>query len=204
MHPKVYQEFERICRDRNAGGAVLEIGAVPSDESLLCMKYLQTVTEKIGINLDGPYCYKDIEILKVNANAMDCFDDNRFDTVLCNSVLEHDKFFWKTISEIKRVTKSNGLVVIGAPGYTLYSMEKKVKKAKSKVKSIPALKKFVLPWYLSWILTGTITLRVHNHPGDYYRFSPQAFKEVFFEGMKDVHIATILLPPRIIGSGIIP
>ncbi|MFC1856616.1 methyltransferase domain-containing protein [Thermodesulfobacteriota bacterium] len=204
MHPKVYQEFERICRDRNGGGAVLEIGAMPSDESLLCMESLQNVTEKIGINLDGPYCYKDFEILKVNANAMDCFKDNSFDTVLCNSVLEHDKFFWKTISEIKRVTKSKGLVVIGTPGYTLYRIEKQVKKTKSKVKSVPALKKVVLPWYLSWILTGTLTLRVHNHPGDYYRFSPQAFKEVFFEGMKDVHIATILLPPRIIGSGIIP
>jgi hypothetical protein len=45
---------------------------------------------------------------------------------------------------------------------------------------------------------------MHYYPGDYYRFSPQAFKEVFFEGMDAVEIRIILSPPRIIGWGIKP
>jgi hypothetical protein len=49
--------------------------------------------------------------------------------------------------------------------------------------------------------TATITFQIHDAPGDYYRFSPQAFKEVFFEGMNDVEVRSIMLPPRIIGVG---
>ncbi len=35
-------------------------------------------------------------------------------------------------------------------------------------------------------------------------FSPQVFETVFFDGMKEVQICTEMLPPRIIGSGIMP
>jgi hypothetical protein len=93
MHPRVFQEFERICSERQAGGSVLEVGAVPSEESLLCMKSLKGAHKKIGINLDGPYTYKDFEILKVNANDMSCFGDNLFGTVVTNATLGHDRFF---------------------------------------------------------------------------------------------------------------
>ena len=54
---------------------------------------------------------------------------------------------------------------------------------------------------LEHLFASTLTLHVHNYPGDYYRFSPQAFREVFFEGMQDVEIFPLLTPPRIIGSG---
>src|SRR5712692_8128073 len=118
MHPRTYEEFERICSSRKAGGRVLEIGAVPASNSLLCMNSIRNATEKIGINLDGPHAYRDFTILNGNSNQMQCFDDGRFDVVLCNAVLEHDKFFWKTLAEMRRVTKPGGLVVIGTPGYT--------------------------------------------------------------------------------------
>ena len=51
MRPRIYREFERICRRRKAGGAVLEIGAVPSDESLLNMECLENAPKKVGVNL---------------------------------------------------------------------------------------------------------------------------------------------------------
>src|SRR5882757_9510429 len=113
MHPLMYQEYERICTERPIRGSVLEVGAVPSDLSLLGMKSLQHASSKIGIDLDGPHEYRDFKIVKGNANSMDCFQDNQFDAVLCNAVLEHDKYFWKTLQEIKRVTKPGGLIVIG-------------------------------------------------------------------------------------------
>lgn len=199
MHPFVFAEFERICSARKAGEKILEIGAIPSDFSLLNMKSLQQAKEKIGINLDGPYTYKDFHIVQGNANSMTCFEDNKFDTVLCNATLEHDKFFWKTIAEIKRVTQKGGLVVISVPGFMEYSMEKYINYFLSKFRRLPLLGRG-----MESICESTITFKVHDHPGDYYRFSDQTLKEVFFEGMKEVKIKSIMRPPRIIGHGIKP
>jgi len=44
-------------------------------------------------------------------------------------------------------------------------------------------------------------LRIHNWSGDYYRFSPQAYKDVIFDGMKVVEVYSIMVPPRISGIG---
>lgn len=198
MHPRVYQEFERICSGRSIGGSILEVGAIPSSMSLLCMKSLGNAAEKIGINLDGPYEFRDFKILKGNANSMRCFEDNKFDVVLCNAMLEHDKYFWKTIGEIKRVAKPGGLIVIGSPGYAYFKAER----IKSIIYRIPLIRNLSANQYLNMFFTSTITFQIHDAPGDYYRFSPEAFKEVFFEDMNDVEIRSIMLPPRIIGAGI--
>lgn len=198
MHPKVYNAFERICAERAVRGSVLEVGAVPNDTSLLTMKSLTEVREKIGINLDGPHRYHDFSIVQGDANNMTCFEDGRFDAVLCNAVLEHDKFFWKTVAEMKRVTRSGGLMVIGAVGYTAFPIEKYLHFFIEKIaRVVPPVK----GWFFN---NATVTFRVHNFPGDYYRFSSQAFAEVFFEGMHDVRITSLMVPPRIIGSGIKP
>lgn len=178
-----------------AGGRVLEVGATPDDSSLLNMNCLRGAKSKVGINLDGPSKYGDFEILKGNANAMTCFEDESFETVLCNATLEHDRYFWKTIAEIKRVTKSGGLIVIGTPGYSVLHKEKDFK---------GFMKKHFRSKRFEWIRASTLTLNVHNYPGDYYRFSEQAFRDVIFEGLKDVEIRSIMVPPRIIGAGVKP
>jgi ubiquinone/menaquinone biosynthesis C-methylase UbiE len=103
---------------------VLEIGTVPADNSLLCVKSLASASEKVGINLNEPYYFKDITIHKGNSNAMDLFEDERFDLVLCNAMLEHDPFFWQTIDEIKRVSKPGGIVGIGTPGFKTTRIDK--------------------------------------------------------------------------------
>lgn len=161
------------------------------------MKSLEMATEKVGINLDGPHEFKDFKIFRGNANSMDLFEDERFDVVLCNAVLEHDKYFWKTISEIKRVTKPGGIVVIGTPGYKYYKLEK----FKSALRKLPLIRHLSANQYLNVLFTATITFEIHEAPGDYYRFSPQAFKEVFFEDFDNVEVRAIMLPPRLIGVG---
>jgi len=181
----------------NIHGRILEIGAVPNPKSLLCMKCLQgKATEKIGINLDIDEVYKDFRIIKGNANKMTSFEDDKFDAVLCNSVLEHDKYFWMTISEIWRVTKPGGIVVIGTPGYSSLQVETYLH---SFLDRVPLINK-----YSDFISQSTLTFKIHNAPGDYYRFSPQAFTEIFFRGMEEVEVHSIMLPPRIIASGIKP
>jgi SAM-dependent methyltransferase len=200
MHPRVYQEFERICGDRQIRGSVLEVGAVATDLSLLCMTSLGSASEKVGIDLDGPHEYKDFKIVQGNGNSMDCFPDNRFDTVLCNATLEHDKYFWKTLAEIKRVAKPGGLIVIGVPGFDKFRAEK----VKAVLRKTPLLRRLDSHPYFNMLFTATPTFAIHNWPGDFYRFSPQAVREVFLEGLEDVEVRSIMSPPRIIGIGTKP
>jgi ubiquinone/menaquinone biosynthesis C-methylase UbiE len=200
MHSRIYQEFERICTERPIRGSVLEVGATATDECLLDMKALQQASERIGIDFTGPHEQKGYKILKGNSNSMDCFQDNQFDAVLCNAVLEHDKYFWKTLSEIKRVAKPGGLIVICVPGYTKVRAEK----IKGLWGRMPLVRRLQSHQYLSMFFTSTLTYQIHNWPGDYYRFSPQAVREVFLEGLEQVEVRTIMLPPRVIGIGIKP
>ena len=116
MHKTIYQAFSDICSDWNTSGAVLEIGAMPSKKSLLNMPALENASEKIGLNLDGPHDYAGFQIVKGAVNNMECFEDNRFDLVLCNAVLEHNPFFWVTFAEAARVLSPGGFLVIVAPG----------------------------------------------------------------------------------------
>jgi ubiquinone/menaquinone biosynthesis C-methylase UbiE len=177
---------------------VLEIGATPDDSTLLNLPSLNSAREKIGINLAGASRHNDFSIIEANANAMTCFPDQCFDVVLCNAVFEHDPFFWKSLREIRRVTKSGGLVVIGVPGYRQLPFEKTVRHWLAK---LPRSRSHSdgLP-----LQHSTLTLAVHNFPGDYYRFSEQAVRDVFFEGMQEVEVCSVLVPPRIIGAGIRP
>ena len=190
MNRKMWKEYERVFEGREIRGRVLEIGAVPSENSLLNLEGLRHAFEKIGLNLKPPSQYKDFTIVQGNANRMDCFEDESFDAVLCNAVLEHDSYFWKTISEIRRITKKGGFVVIGNPGYTKYWWEKRFFRR-------------ILRWIplVGFLSHSTLVFRVHNSPGDFYRYSEQAFREVFFEGFRDVHVYSVLIPPRVIGYG---
>jgi len=183
MHTRVFREFETICRERAAGGDVLEIGAMPTDDSLLCMDVLSAARRKVGVNLAGGGRYKDFEILQANANDLQCFDDASFDTVLSNAVLEHDAYFWLTLSEIRRVTRPGGLIAIGVPGYGKLPWRR--------------LRRFWGSWAPS-----TVTLQLHGFPGDFYRFSEQAVREVFLEGLERTEVRTVLVPPRLIGVGV--
>jgi SAM-dependent methyltransferase len=45
------------------------------------------------------------------------------------------------------------------------------------------------------------TYGIHESPGDYYRFSPQAVEEVFLRDCLDSSVYDILRPPRLIGAG---
>jgi len=199
MHPDQFQTFERICAERGAGGAILEIGAVPSEDSLLCLRSLRAATRKVGVNLDGPSTYRDFAILKANSNDLSCFRDGEFDTVLCNAVLEHDLMFWRSLDEMRRVTRTGGLVIIGVPGF-IESCPARWRARISRSHFFRAM----FPRNSESCLASTPVLQVHDYPLDYYRFSPQAVVELFMRGMKDVQVFSHMRPPRIIGSGIKP
>ena len=201
MHKKIYGEFERIAENFRKSNSILEIGATPSEKSLLRLSALSPSAKKTGINLDGPHDLEDFYVHKGDANDMSAlFPDNSFDLVFCNAVLEHDKFFWRTLQEIHRVVEPGGWVVIGTPGYGMPSLERVLKK----IKRLRLLKPITKTSLVESILRSTPTLPLHSWPGDYYRFSQKAFEEVFFAGLEKVEIKSFLTPPRFIGVGQMP
>ena len=155
----------------------LEIGGLMGENSLLRFPELAGA-ERYCLNLvEMP---SDGEITAVTGNANDMrgvFDDDHFDLVLCCATLEHDKRFWLTVGEMKRVLKPGGLLIISVPGY-VEDGERDQGRA-------------------------THTYRVH-YRFDYYRFSEQAVREVFFEGMRRVRVKPFMFPPRIFGHGYKP
>jgi SAM-dependent methyltransferase len=174
MHPAVQRKFYEIIRDSGIGPArALEVGGHTGPKSLLRAPGLEAA-ERYCLNLAKKPSVDGITAVQGNANDMDVFEDGMFDVVLCNATLEHDKFFWRSLAEMKRVLAPGGLLAIGTPGYVHDPTHDRGR--------------------------ITATYRVH-YKVDYYRFSEQAFTDVFFEDMDDVTVRAILRPPRIIGHG---
>ena len=151
----------------------LEVGGLMGEDSLLRFPELAGA-ERYCLNLVDLPSDGEVKAVKGDANDMRQFDDDSFDLVVCCSTLEHDKRFWLSVAEMRRVLKPGGLLIISVPGY-VKDLERDQGRA-------------------------THTYRVH-YAFDYYRFSEQAVREVFFEGMEDVNVLSMLRPPRIIGHG---
>ena len=169
------QRFHRIIR--NSGikpERVLEVGGVMDEGSLLRFPELAGA-ERYCLNLVEMPSDDGITSVTGNANDMSgVFKDDMFDLVLCCSTLEHDRSFWLSVAEMKRVTAPGGLLVIGVPGYVKDPENDEGR--------------------------STRTYRVH-YAFDYYRFSEQAVREVFFDGLENVKVAAVLTPPRLIAHG---
>ena len=176
-------------------GRVLEIGARPEPDTLLCLPALAGASERVGLDLDGPHQLRGATILAGNANRMASFAGASFDAVLCNSVLEHDVRFWLTLAEVKRVIRPGGLFVIGVPGYGAMGG--------TALRRLAAILRHC-PWLgrrAEAAAASSATLGLHNYPGDYYRFSMQAMREVLLAGYQDIQCMSVLTPPRFIGWG---
>jgi SAM-dependent methyltransferase len=154
----------------------LEVGGLMGPKSLLRCPGLRRV-DRYCLNLRPMASARGIKAVRGNANDMGMFEDETFDLVVSNATLEHDKQFWLSVGEMHRVLAPGGLLIIGAPGY-IENPERDRGRA-------------------------TSTYQVHFR-FDYYRFSAQAFREVFLAGMEDVAVQSILHPPRIIGLGFKP
>ena len=194
MHREVFAAFDRLCREHGAGGVVLEIGATGSDDALLCLPALAGSVRRFGINLAPQTATHGFEIIVGNANEMATVPDASIDTVLCNSVLEHDARFWLTLTEVRRVLKPGGLFLVGVPGYSERHRAGWLIRLLSRL--LPA--SLPLGRGLQAKAASTPTLVVHHYPRDYYRFGRDAIGDVFLAEMDIVTIEEILNPPRFI------
>jgi SAM-dependent methyltransferase len=174
VSPRVKQRFHNIIRRSGIRPErALEVGGLMGDDSLLRFPELAG-SERYCLNLVELPSDDEIKAVKASANDMSVFKSDFFDLVVCCSTLEHDKRFWLSVAEMKRVTRPGGLLVIGVPGYVKDEQRDQGR--------------------------STLTYRVH-YLFDYYRFSEQAVREVFFEGMERVRVRAMMTPPRLIGHG---
>jgi SAM-dependent methyltransferase len=174
VSPKVKRRFHAIIKRTGIRPErALEVGGLMGEDSLLRFPELAGA-ERYCLNLVDLPSDREITAVRGNANDMSQFKRDWFDLVLCCSTLEHDKRFWLSVAEMKRVLRPGGLLVIGVPGY---------------VKDPEADHGY-----------STHTYRVH-YSFDYYRFSEQAVRDVIFEGMDRVRVRPMMSPPRLIGHG---
>ena len=197
MHPVIFGTFEKLCAPLAIRGRVLEIGASPHHQSLLTMRALAQAVERIGIGLDGAMEGEDYSIRHGNANDLTAFADGFFELVLSNSTLEHDPKFWLSAAEARRVTAPGGYLAVGVPGYGKMGAVpgRRLFKRLSKLPLISARRR----QEFAASAASSLTLGIHNFPGDYYRFSEQAMRDVIFEGMEVISTDILFQPPRVVG-----
>jgi len=183
--------YREICTQFDMSGSILEIGCGPSEYTVLNMDILKDAKFKVGINLQHYTHYEHFHVIECNSNDMhDLFDDNTFDVIFSICVLEHDKYFWKSLEEIRRVIKPGGLFLLAVPALAnnMNMCKYVIDEHKEQIKNMD-------------ILNSTLTYCVHNAPGDYWRFTEQAYKEILLEGFIDIEYSLFLMPPIIVGYG---
>jgi SAM-dependent methyltransferase len=179
MNHILYGAFQRCAARYSLEGPYLEIGASPGGKSILAGKYFKDRPDRHAINLNDFAQEGGITFHRMNSNDMSAtFRDGQFGAVLSNAVLEHDKRFWLSLAEMKRVLAPGGIMVVAAPGFI------RLKHTKATI---------IGPNGES---NATITHEVHARP-DYWRFSRQAFSEVVCEGLDILAMRVIDAIPRI-------
>jgi SAM-dependent methyltransferase len=210
MHPVVHAGFiELLAQFPPPGERVLEIGAgVDASQTLLSVLAQASDRNYKCVGIDPavehtppklPY-----DLRQMSGNDMHGFDDNSFDAIICNATLEHDRMFWRTLAEVRRVLQPGGLFYVGVPGYP--RRRNRLQRAALRPQAggrlgrIPGLKQLSERARLSQV-AGVGTLWYHAAPRDYYRFSEDAVRDVFLEGMDCLTLRYVLWPVRILAVG---
>ena len=163
MSPKVFAAFEQLVASlfgNHAPRATLEVGAY--QWTLLSIPALRS-GRRVALNLEFPQTSPELEQCEKvlgSANKMD-FADGEFDLVMSSSTLEHDKYFWKSVAEIRRVLAKGGIFIVGVPIYMRLPTDVK---------------------------RTTLTYARHGYAynADYYRYSEQSVREVLLEDFEIV------------------
>lgn len=99
---------------------LLDVGCGKGDRSLRLAEYFKIKRSNIyGLDNNDDFidvCIKKFKVKKVDLETGDIpYQNDMFDIIICNQVLEHLKNYSKIIDEIIRVTRKRGFIVIGIP-----------------------------------------------------------------------------------------
>lgn len=112
--PVIERRMHRIVkRSGIRAERALEVGGFVNAKSLLRSPEIRSA-ERWCINLDDQPEDPENQIRHVvgSANDMNMFKDGYFDLVMSCAVHEHDKKFWLSMAEMKRVLRPGGLMVV--------------------------------------------------------------------------------------------
>lgn len=185
VQSKIIQEICGLAAAHDAHGPFLEICAAPNTSfALLDPHFGDAERHIIGAKAASP----GDGAIYANGNPNDMralYKDRQFSTVIWNGAMAHDKCFWRTVEEIKRVLAPGGILIAVAPGFGS--------------KSRFGLK--VVGPKGSEIANATVTARAHAYSPDYWRVSQQAMKQIILDGFDIREVRTALLMPRVFGVG---
>ncbi len=192
MHDAVFDEFARLTARLPPPRHVLEVGIAKDARSLLDLPALQRA-ECVGVGLDPPFQLGHARILTANAHDLGALSAASFDMVLCNSMLEHDPEFWRSLAEMRRMVRPGGYLLLGVPSYGAMGV--------GRVGLRQRLAARLLGHPVAALQAASLTLGFHGFPDDFYRFSSSAMKQVLLAGFENLDVVQLLSPPRLIGLG---
>jgi SAM-dependent methyltransferase len=207
LHPTIHGHFEQLFAKYAQEGVVLELGAPEDPGTALLPTYQRyaPTSRCIGVNLavhqaDGVRPY---ELIEGNANDLSAIPDGSITAVLTNAMLEHDRRFWSSLAEARRVLAPGGLLFVGVPGFRRERnvAQRALGALAERTSDLPAVHRVCNRLLNGTAVSATSTYMFHAAPHDYWRFSEQAVKEVFFEGFDCLELAEVMTPPRVIAVG---
>jgi len=181
MVSEVYEMFRYVIKTRGLRfKTVIEVGAMYEDDTLLTLPELADC-DRYGLNpgYHNKADEKKYEFRIYERHICPSMDANT-DLILCNSVIEHDVFWWETIRSMHKCLSLFGAMIVCAPGF-----------------SSDASKNFDVNGEAC-----TATMAYHSCPFDLYRFSEIGFGYGVLGELHGVQAITFMHPPRIIGIGI--
>jgi hypothetical protein len=183
---RIIQELCTLAKSHGARGPYLDVGVGSPEKTVLLEDQFKS-DERRAV---GSHASTEVDGLVYshgNPNDMrELYKDGQFSTVFWGGALARDKFFWRTLSEIKRVLAPQGVFLVSAPAFT--------KVARFGLQVISA-KGNEIP-------NATVTARADDVLPDYLRFSPRAIREMIFDGFDVREVRVALVVPRVFGVGV--
>jgi SAM-dependent methyltransferase len=120
MHKSAYDKAEYFVKTylsdyKDKQLNILDIGSKAVTERHITHRQLfnNTLWEYTGLDIEEG---ANVDIVVTDPYKWNELRDNSFDAIICGQVFEHIPYVWKTIEEIARVLKPQGIAFIIAPG----------------------------------------------------------------------------------------
>ena len=99
---------------------MIDIGCGDGATTVRIANYYNLNMNKVyGVDYDDALLNSSKQLFNVKKTDLETdhipFEDNTFDLVICNQVLEHLKYYRKVIDDLIRITSANGYIIIGIP-----------------------------------------------------------------------------------------
>lgn len=93
------------------GKKVLDVGSF-NVNGALDVQFKEAGLEYTGVDMRKG---QNVDIVVNGHELSTVFEPHSFDLVVCFDTLEHDDLFWLTLKEMRKILKSGGWLIIGAP-----------------------------------------------------------------------------------------